>query len=109
MIGGKASEYNTISLLEYAGVDLDNDDDLRLAYHLLSFYCGARIIELIDNGYGITSMLRNPNSKSYQLGESTDTDSIMNVLTKLQQNLIDTLIVGSEAYDVEKVRIVNLP
>lgn len=109
VIGGKSSEYNVLSLLEYANIDLDNDKHLHLTRYLLSFYCGAGIIEITSNGLGVSDIINDESLKSFQDGKNADTKVVMAGLSRVQQNLIDDIIFGSEAYEEEKDRILNLP
>lgn len=109
VIGGKASEYNTLSLLEFANVDMDDEHNLLLTQNLLSFYCGVGVIDITSNGLGVSDILKNPNMKSFQKGQKSDSSNVTAGLTRIQKNLIDDIIAGSEAYDKEKDRILNLP
>lgn len=109
VIGGKASEYNTLALLDFANVDMDDDDSLLLAQNLLSFYCGVGVIEITSNGLGISDMLKDPSVKAFRKGRESDSSAVAAGLNRIQQNLIDNIIAGSEAYNEEKDRILNLP
>lgn len=109
LIGGAISEYNLLVLLKYCDVDIDDLDHLALTKSLLSFYAGAKIIDIIDNNLGIAELIKDPMSSAFQKGIDADTSQIIDQINRLQKNLVDSMVVGSEAYEKEKDWISNLP
>lgn len=109
LIGGNISEYNLLLLLKYCGIDIDDNDQLALTKNLLSFYCGAKIIDIIDNGLGIAELIKDPMSSSFQKGLDADTSKIVDQINRLQKSLVESMVRGSEAYEEEKDWISNLP
>lgn len=80
LIGGGASEYNLLHLFKYAGLNLDDESHQDAIKRMLSYYCGARIIRIIDNGLGIKEMIEDTNSPYYMNGKKADVSDLLEKL-----------------------------
>ncbi|HWI47613.1 MAG TPA: hypothetical protein VNU45_05220 [Rummeliibacillus sp.] len=83
-IGGQISEYNLVNLLAFGGFDFNNPQHLEISLSAFSYYCGARVIRIIDNDLGILELLMNPDSPSFQRGTRADVSDIENQVEKFR-------------------------
>lgn len=94
LIGGEVSEYNLLNIMKYVGVDIKQDTDSDALQKLLTQYCGAGVIEIIDNGLGIREIFMDPEDPFYQRGLTLDVRPLIKEI-ELSRNEIAERIVGS--------------
>lgn len=85
------SEHNLLILFRHTGLDLTDEMDQTAIYTILSYYCGANVITILNNGLGIKDIVEDPQSSSYLQGRMGDESELTNEIQKLRARFFEDI------------------
>lgn len=99
VVGGRLSEYNLLTMLAYAGVNLKDNDEKEAASEIIAFYAGTTIIKFIDNDLGFLKKSLEINRLAYEIGQDCDITETKEIIETLKETMFGEM--DTEDFEIE--------